>query len=197
MPFEKIELDAFSDGQIDSKLWLCHELERLAADYIQEPAGIWILGGWYGLLGFLLMARQRLAITNIRSFDLSETATPIANQINKNWEIKNWGFRAFSHDANELEYLSKEFGPPPQIVLNTSCEHFKKLTWWDRIPQGTLVGLQSTDMHNDDHCHRVQSIGQMKDLYGYGFERIAYEGEKYFSYPEWSFTRFMLIGIKK
>ena len=68
--------DAFSSGQIGSKLWLCEQAEK----YFETIDSIWIYGGWYGLTAFLLRARNKINIGNIRSFDLKITSsfvTPI------------------------------------------------------------------------------------------------------------------------
>ena len=47
-----INSEAFSSGQISSKLWLCEQLENIPFD---KPQIIWIYGGWYGILSFLLL----------------------------------------------------------------------------------------------------------------------------------------------
>ena len=194
-PRIEIEADAFADGQIGSKLWLCEELERLAPR-VSLPATLWILGGWYGLLSFLLMSRGALRLANVRSFDVDEEATRVANLLNKNWEIEGWRFRAFTKDANELEYEPSSFGPAPHIVVNTSSEHFGSLDWWRKIPPGKMVAIQSTDMPHADHLCAKRNLSEMKDIYAGGLSEILFAGAKEFSYPEWSFRRFMLIGIK-
>jgi hypothetical protein len=180
---QKLNLDAFADGQIGSKLWLCEELER-----------VWTLGGWYGLASFLLFSRGQLRIKAARSFDRDAEACAVADQVNKNWEIQNWRFKAYTADCDLLDFRSTQYGPIPDIVINTSCEHFEKMDWWKNIPQGQLVALQSTDMDHPDHFAKVSSLGQMKERYRP--LRIFYEGYKVFTYPNRTFTRYMLIGEK-
>jgi hypothetical protein len=72
--------DAFSNGQIDSKLWLCRELESLewSSDYTQ------IYGGWYGVLAFLLLSREKFCVGRIESFDIDPACENIADMINEN-----------------------------------------------------------------------------------------------------------------
>lgn len=186
-------MDAFADGQIGSKLWLCEELEKLAPGYF-STAGIWVLGGWYGFLSFLLFARGNLAIRQIRSFDIDEQAVETANLVNKNWEIQAWKFRAFRADVNRLDYQSSQYGEPPQIVINTSCEHFDRLEWWKQIPSNCLIVLQSTDMSHRDHVGGVTSLTELSKRHP--MTRLLYQGTKEFIYPNRSFRRFMMIGFK-
>ena len=71
-------VDAWSSGQIGSKLWLCQELEKLPA-LENRPQTVWILGGWEGTLGFLMLARGKIPIEKLRSFDLDPESTRAAS----------------------------------------------------------------------------------------------------------------------
>lgn len=185
-----VNIDAWSSGQIGSKLWLCRELERL------NPVNpvIWILGGWYGLLAFLLLSRERVNIKHIRSFDLDRDVERPANFVNENWVWREWQFKAFTFDANNLTYHDNEFGPSPDIIINTSTEHFTSFDWFKNIPHGKMVVLQSTDMIHDDHLFAVRSMEEFRELFP--LSQCLYQGELEFCYPESRFKRFMLIGIK-
>jgi hypothetical protein len=196
MIMERLEMDAFSDAQIASKLWLCEELEAIAPAHFKTAATLWVLGGWYGMLPFLLLVRGKLKIERVRSFDIDPEATRAANLLNNHWEIQQWMFRAFTVDVNQLSYGENDYGPEPDIVVNTSCEHFDSLAWWERVPAGKLVVLQSTDMPHEEHHHGAGSLEGMRALYGAGFEQIHFAGQKKFSYPDKSFRRYMLIGTK-
>jgi hypothetical protein len=186
---EKISLcyDAFSNGQIDSKIWLCDELEKIIN---VENVKIWILGGWYSTTAFLLLSRNKMSIDHIRSFDIDPECQAIADRINNNWEIKEWKFKAFTKDCNKLDYSIE----PPDIVINTSTEHFDSLEWFERIPVGTLVCLQGNNMNHEDHFSIFENLSQFKK--SFPLSSILFEGEKDFVYPDWKFNRYMLIGIK-
>lgn len=186
-----LDQDAFADGQIGSKIWLCETLESLLANTSQEPV-IWIFGGWYGVLAFLLFARARIRISGIRSFDLDPKAEPIADILNNHWEIDRWRFKSHTHDVNKIDFLA--YGPKPDIIINTSCEHFKSMEWWDRIPSEIRVVLQATDMMAGDHVNRVLSMEQMQNRFH--LKTVQFRGEKKFHYPDFSFTRYMVIGYK-
>jgi hypothetical protein len=181
-----IDKDAFSQGQVLSKIWLCEELEKVN---LFTNSKIWVLGGWHGVLSFLLLSRGIVDIKEIRSFDVDPVCEPIADVINNTWVTDNWRFKAITHDCNELDYADK-----PNIVINTSTEHFTSTKWFDSIPKGTLVCLQGNNLNHDDHFSQVEDFSEFLKLYK--FSNIMFQGEKDFSYPDFKFTRYMIIGIK-
>lgn len=176
--------DAFSSGQISSKIWLCEELEK---SYNQIDT-IWIYGGWYGITAFLLRSRGNINIKSIRSFDLDPSCEIVADVINENWKWKNWEFKSVTADCNSLKPDSID------LIINTSTEHFDSLDWWENIPKGTLVALQGNNMKHDDHVIYFSSL--KKFLSTFKLTDVRYQGQLDFSYPDWKFSRFMLIGVK-
>jgi hypothetical protein len=175
--------DAFSNGQVDSKLWLCRELEKLNWSSTLTH----IYGGWYGVLSFLLLSRD-FPVEKIRSFDIDPTCEPIADMINNNWVIKEWQFKAMTMDCNS------DTPGIPDLVINTSSEHFGSNQWFDNIAPGTRVVLQGNNMVHDDHFGNANSLIEFEEKYK--LEEVVYSGTMDFNYPEWSFTRYMIIGIK-
>lgn len=198
MNLHPVDLDAFADGQMGSKLWLCDELERVIESQLPSRPSeyIWVLCGWYALATLLLRVRGRLPIAMVRSFDVDSATTEVANKMHNHWEMREWSFRAFTTDINRLAFSSGEYGPPPTLVLNTSCEHLENRNWFDRIPSGCLVAIQSTDMKHADHVARTESLDAFQHQYTRGFQTIFYTGEKEFRYPNSQFKRFMMIGTK-
>ena len=179
-----VDKDAFSSGQISSKLWLCRELEKL--NWVSQET--WIYGGWHGLMGFLLLSREKFPVDKIRSIDIDPTCADIADMINENWVWQNWKFKAQTDDCNTV------YPAGVDLIINTSTEHFDSLDWWNNIPIGTRVALQTNNMKHSDHIRCCQTINEMKSVYS--LTTVNYEGSLDFVYPNWSFTRFMLIGVK-
>jgi len=177
-----VNKDAFSNGQIDSKLWLCEELEQLgwASDLT------YIYAGWYGVTAFLLLSRGKFHVYKIRSLDIDPTCQPVADMINENWVFKEWKFKAFTQDCNNFE------GQYGDLVINTSTEHFDSMEWFTRLPKGTRVILQGNNMPHDDHVIYSNTLEDFVNTYP--LSSISYKGEKEFVYPDWKFTRYMLIG---
>jgi hypothetical protein len=176
--------DAFSNGQVDSKLWLCRELEKLS----WSSRLTHVYGGWYGVLPFLLLSREKFKVDRIHSFDADPTCEPVADTINENWVIKDWQFKAHTRDCNH------SMPDKPDLIINTSTEHFESMKWFDNIPKGTRVILQGNNMPHEDHYVYSNSLEDFANKYK--LKEIVYQGKLNFNYPEWSFTRFMIIGFK-
>lgn len=190
-----IPKDAFSSGQISSKLWLCREIEKLFRPESSSQT-IWILGGWVGLLSFLLFSRERLNIKAIRSFEQDPLFEKKADTINENWVWQEWMFKAKTIDCNKLSYKDLFFADSkePDLIINTSVEHFQSLKWWNNIPSGKLVVLQACDMKNKSHVNCVYSEEEFKRRFP--SKKTHYSGKLQFEYPTFSFTRYMLIVEK-
>lgn len=178
-----VDKDAFSSGQIGSKIWLCEELERLG----WTSNLTYIYGGWQGILGFLLLSRGKFQVDKIRSLDADPDCQLVADMINENWVWQDWKFKAFTQDCNNFE------GQYGDLIINTSTEHFESMDWFNRIPKGTRIVLQGNDMPHDDHHVTTDSIEEFKKAYP--LTEYAFEGSKEFVYPNWKFTRYMLIGV--
>lgn len=177
-------IDSFTNGQIDSKLWLCRELEKL--EWSSKLTHLY--GGWYAVTAFLLLTREKFQVDRIESYDLDPECQPIADMINANYVFKEWKFKAYTHDCNTLIHSE------PDLIINTSTEHFETMHWFDNIKPGTRVILQGNNMDHDDHVIETNSIEEFIEQYP--LTDIAYSGSLYFSYPEWDFTRYMIIGTK-
>lgn len=181
-----VDKDAFSSGQIQSKIWLCEELEKL----YEKIDTVWIYGGWYGLSAFLLQSRKNIDIKCIRSFDIDSDCEKIADLINENWVINNWQFKAITKDCSSIDF-DKEV---PDLIINTSTEHFDNLDWWYNIPKGVTVALQGNNMLHDDHVIHFKNLESFLETFP--LSTMHYKGQLDFHYPTWNFTRFMVIGEK-
>jgi hypothetical protein len=180
----EVNKDAFSSGQIGSKIWLCEELEKLN----WSSHLTYIYGGWYGVTAFLLLNRGKFHVDKIRSLDIDPACEQVADMINENWVWQEWKFKAFTQDCNNFE------GQYGDLVINTSTEHFDSMQWFDRLPTGTRVILQGNNMPHDDHVIHSNTLDDFVNHYP--LSTINFKGEKNFVYPNWSFTRYMVIGIK-
>jgi hypothetical protein len=179
-----IDEDAFSSGQIGSKLWLCEELERTG----WHSGFTYIYGGWYGITAFLLLSRGHFSVDKIRSLDVDPSCEPVANMINENWVWQESKFKAFTQDCNNFEPV---FG---DLVINTSTEHFENKSWFDNIPKGTRVVLQGNNMPHEDHIIYSDTLEDF--MAEYPLSQYTYTGTKEFKYTKWSFNRYMIIGVK-
>lgn len=189
----KLNMDAFSDGQMRSKLWLCNELEKILRD--SPPQTIWVYGSWYGVLALLLLTRQSINIKKICLFDIDSEALEVSRKILNSWEIRGPTLGFHNMDCTKLNPTQYPFSEAvPDLVINTSCEHFENRQWLDAIPTGTLLAVQSTDMAHPTHIQGVTTLGELKE--NIPMRELLYSGQLDFQYPDSSFLRFMLIGKK-
>ena len=194
----EVHKDAWSHGQMTSKLWMCKALEKhFGQIHKKSKLGtvapkVAIYGGWYGLLAQLILVRDNWFVSEFRSYDIDPSCQPIADAVNNAWEYTNWRFKAFTQDCNNIPWYKS--GWNPDLVINTATEHFDGMVWWDNIPKGTWVALQGCDMHHSDHCMRFTSLDEFSGIYR--MEKVLECKELPIQYPEWSFTRFMKIGRK-
>lgn len=191
--------DAFSSGQVGSKLWLCEELERellqRASHRPKSGERVWIYGGWQGVLGFLLLARRGFTMERIRSFDVDPTCAPIANMICDNWNWQSWLFRAFTLDCNHLDPVNGgDYGSPPTVVINTAVEHFEQRDWFEKIPKGTTVVLQASNFDHDGAVAKYED--EMTLAKAFPLTETWACKSLDFNYENWGFTRSMLIGVR-
>lgn len=193
--FSLLNMDAWSDGQTESKLWLCKEVEKLHHDGRIKAECIWIYGSWYGTLAYLLLARERLPIKRIRCFDIDQSANKIALRILNHWICKGFDVQICEYNCEELSVQSGYYlDAPPDLIINTSCEHFAGYQWWKNVPAGVDVVAQSTDMKHPTHINSPTKLEDfVQNLSG---SEIYFQGQKYFEYPALKFSRFMFIGKK-
>lgn len=175
---------AFNHKQIGSKRWLVDALARA----LPRPDGpVWVLGAWYGVLGAMLLADERLAVSSVVSVDLDPACAPVAEQLNLR-HLASGRFRTVTCDMMALDFARET--PNPGLVVNTSCEHLADVPGWlAGLPSGLPVLLQSNDyVREPDHRSCVASLDAFKaqaDL-----SEVWFEG----SLPTKNYTRFMLIG---
>ena len=193
--------DALSWGQLKSKRWLVNELQNTG----KELRTVFVLGGWYGTLSAMLF-NSNMVIHYIRSFDIDEKCQPIADAVNNTYVQNDWQFKAITEDMFNINYDAHTWScwsvknnrnsfpitDRPDTIINTSCEHIKDFTkWYDMIPKGKLICLQSNNyVAIDDHVNCATSLKEFEQQAP--MSNVLYEGELDLG----KYTRYMRIGIK-
>lgn len=186
-----VKAEAWAYTQIESKLWLCRELENLAKIHFSKPVSIWLLAAWYGQLSFLLLSREQLLINEIIAFDQDSESVNIATQLHHQW-VQNNKFKTEVRNINELDYSEN----CPDIVINTACEHFENDDWFRQIKKGCWFVLQSNNLKVDDHPSCFRSVNDFENsIRNAGASEIFFSGTKNF-YNDSPFQRYMIIGKK-
>jgi len=193
--------DCFSRGQLQSKLWLVHELKKCNVDL----GTVFLCAGWYATLATMIFESD-IKVDKIRSFDIDETTVDIAETFNKSWFENQWQFKALVEDIQDINYnehtwqywsnknnrMSYPIIDSPNTIINTSCEHIENFSeWYSKMPIGKLVILQSNDYFEvKEHVNCSKSISQFSR--SCPMKETLFEGELFLPY----YTRFMKIGYK-
>ena len=197
----KFNKDCLSNGQIKSKEWLVEKVQ----EHCPDLGIVFLCAGWYATLATMLF-ESKVIITKIRSFDIDKDCYEIAEEFNMPWLIDEWKFKATTLDIFNLTYPltydtlndkgnTVKLTDMPDTIINTSCEHIPNFNeWYDKIPAGKLVILQSNNFFElDEHINCVNDLDDFASQAP--LTEILYEGEldlsKYVNY-----TRFMRIGVK-
>lgn len=188
--------DAFSLGQLKSKLWLIEHLPN-------NLGTVFICAGWYGTLAALMFERARHTFNKIRSFDIDESCSPIADTMNRPWVADGWQFKSSTLDISKMQYplqyityradgTRAELSDKPDTIINTSCEHIRNFEqWYNKIPQGILLILQSNDYEKiQEHINCSKNLEEFSK--STPMSEVLYEGELDLR----KYRRFMRIGYK-
>lgn len=178
---------ALNRRQIDSKLWLVDALAQAAGGRFGT---VTVLGGWFGVLGALLLADPRLAIGRVVSVDVDPRCAPVARSMNASHGER---FAAVAADMLDLRYPPPVAGAgPPDVVVNTSCEHLPDFAaWYARLPAGQLVALQSNDYYAiAEHVNCVPDVEAFRAQAP--LSEVLFAGAR----RQKKYTRFMLVGRK-
>jgi len=195
----KIDKDCFSRGQLQSKLWIIKELKKLNL----ELGTVFLCAGWYATLATMLF-ENNIKINKIRSFDKDPSCRKIAEIFNKFWVKDDWKFKSSTQDILDINYNQHAYNvkrsngticeliDSPDTIINTSCEHIQDFSkWYNSIPDGKLVILQSNDYFEiEEHVNCSKSISQFSK--SCPMKETLFEGELFLP----KYTRFMKIGRK-
>lgn len=196
--------DAFSRGQVQSKIWLAKELAKIKTDFDM----VFVLAGWFGQTTHYLDA-AKIRYTKARIIDIDHVACAISDKIFNIHKLDDYHVKSVEWDLNNDSWLSrtgclyklKNYSTGsetsektiPDLVINTSSEHFKE-DWFHKfihrpLPTDPLFVIQSNNLFDvPEHINAVHSIEEMKIKFP--MTRIEYSGEIQLK----GYKRFMLIG---
>jgi hypothetical protein len=173
---------SFTRDLIASKVWLLEKLEQIQQHYTT----MYILGSWYGNLAVYITLQPTITVdriinveTNLEMLDVSQN---ILNQVGAT------NVKYMLADANKLDY--RQLGTAG-VVVNTSLTDMQGQNWFNNIPAGTLVAMQSRDHDPGNAAHSTQDI-----IDRYPLTEIIYDGKLKLKDPETKYTRYMVIGVK-
>ena len=173
---------SFTPDLIKSKVWLLTELARIAP----TVGTIYVLGSWYGNLGVLLALDPVIKYKQLINVETDPEFLQASKRIHNHLGMGNTEYML--KDANDLDYRQLD---TDGVVINTSLTDMQGQSWFDRIPAGTLVVLQSRDNDPGNEAHSTQDI-----IDRFPLSEIIYDGKLELQDPETKYTRYMVIGVK-
>ena len=173
-------LDASTESQMESKLWLATEL--MSVDISSKNVAL--LGGWFAhIITTLLM--DEVNVDTVTNFEIDQDAKFISYKFNRRYKP--------NYKAKRKNITISSLNENCDLIINTSCEHmFPMWKFRELNPQlkNSWYVLQSTDDDQyDDHINCVKDEFHLAEQAN--FTDIKYSGEK--KLPN-GMTRFMVIG---
>jgi hypothetical protein len=173
---------SFTRDLVASKVWLLNQLARIAP----QVGTVYVLGSWYGNLGVLLALDPVIRFKKLINVETDPKFLQASERIHNHLGMRNTEYMLA--DANDLDY--RQLGDDG-VVINTSLTDMQGQAWFDNIPSGTLVVMQSRDHDPGNAAHSTQDI-----IDRFPLSEIIYDGELDLADPETEYTRYMVIGIK-
>jgi hypothetical protein len=176
----------FAHGLIQSKIWLCDELEKMSL--IKHFDNIYILGAWTGVMGLMIHIRQKITFAKMILVDLNQHhidhSLAICNSIACEGKLQ-----VQCQDCNLIEYTDGQ-----NLIINTSIDNIVRDDWFNKIPDGSMMALQTRTGGHHDCVNENTNIIEFDEQYPMN---TLYLDSKYFPYSDISYTRYMKIGIKR
>jgi len=179
--------DALSRNQVKSKLWLVDKLKeqkmypekRRITDLEHTTV---IVGGWVGLLPFL-MSMRGMNLDSVINVDIDASVHPAANELNLGNFTK---FKNSKEDIRTLDFTKFK----KLLVIDTIVEHFEKHgEWVATLPSTANIVLQGNDMfHVPDHVNCHKTLEEFADSCGLS------DKNWYGELPLYKCNRYMAIG---
>ena len=147
--------NAWNFNQITGKRWL---VNTLAKHLDTDSRKILLLGGWYGVLASLMLEHPAYAKIRVSSLDIDPDCEAVANSLNRSLYEQS-RFDAITSDMFGFNY-QEWAGGDPAVIVNTSCEHIEQFHhWFESVPTGHLLVLQSNDYFScDEHVNCVHTL---------------------------------------
>lgn len=195
-PFDSIKnsYESFSHSLVASKLWLCEELEWVLDKQLVKNPIVNILASWDSMLAFMMLIRRPKFYGVINAYDIDSSSVANANKICDHWIYEYPKVYNHVKDINKLDFTN---AGPESVFINTSVDQMDNTSWYNIIPAGTLVCMQTTDLPTDNESWDIK---QSHDIEGfmstYPMSHRMFTESKEFDYGHLKFKRHMIIGIK-
>lgn len=189
-----IPQDAFSHGQIKSKIWLNSHLSKWAKTLMQSEKrySLHWHGSWVGVGPFYVLQNADLEIKETHLYDIDSEALEVSKKLLNYWYCEGRELHFHNIDVREATYNN----PTDLLIINTSCEHISDTEWLINIPSDSWVLLQSTNMEHIEHINICNNLNEFKDQVSKCLT-VLDAVQMDINYPDKMFSRYMIFGQKK
>jgi hypothetical protein len=173
--------DSSTISQLQSKLWIATELEKLNL-YYKKVA---LIGGWFAQYITPILI-DNLNVDVVHNYDIDKDAQLISYKFNRRYKEQN-KYQAFSKNVF-INSLREHY----DMIINTSCEHMYHMKKFKELNPALnpIYILQSTnDTKYDDHINCVNSAEELAEQAN--INEIYFSGSKVLDN---GMIRFMVIG---
>lgn len=179
-------LECFWDTQLSAKSWLIEQLNTIDEIKNDSDHSIYIFGGWYGVLASMMLDMFNAPINGVWSIDLDSDCMVIGSNLCVDERLH--------FVTADMALYTYPWEHVPTVVINTSSEHVEQGvydTWYDKIPRGTIVVVQSNNYYEcAEHTRCVNNLREFATV-NHVVDPV-YIGEL----PNSQYTRYMAIWKK-
>lgn len=161
-----------------SKIWLALNLLALNKKF----STVYILGSWYGNMAYVLK-KLNVPIDKTINVDINPAWLQFSKKL-----LGTENIEYMVKDANNLNYQQLDNN---SIIINTSETDINGKNWWNNIPKGTLVAIQSRDNAENVRYKNIEELDT-----AYSMSKTLFLGTLNLIDPEIEYQRFMKIGLK-
>jgi hypothetical protein len=165
---------------IASKIWMCQQLKE---NKRTKFSTVYILGSWYGNMGYVLK-KCGIKFDKIINVDKNLDRIKFTELLYKKLGIKSENQWA---DANTVSFDQAD---QRSLIINTSLQDMTSNRWFEAIPRGPLIAIQSRNNAAVGH-ERLLDFDEE-----FPMTEVIYDNERSFQDPETKYLRFMKIGVK-
>ena len=157
MPYVfKRVMDSLNSSQLQSKLWLIEELNRIEI----KATNVCLIAGWYAQYVVPLLLDTFPSIQLIENFEIDKDIREMTYRFNKRFKDED------KYRVVIKNIMFKELGREHDfdLVINCACEHMFPMWKFREIneEQDPMYVLQSSDDDtHEDHINCVQSVDEL------------------------------------
>jgi len=157
MPYVfKRVMDSLNSSQLQSKLWLIKELNRIEI----KATNVCLIAGWYAQYVVPLLLDTFPSIQLIENFEIDKDIREMTYRFNKRFKDED------KYRVVIKNIMFKELGREHDfdLVINCACEHMFPMWKFREIneEQDPMYVLQSSDDDtHEDHINCVQSVDEL------------------------------------